>query len=102
MSDTQWPVYEVFHQSKTGEPHVHVGSVHAPDAKMALMLARDQFARRQSCVSLWVVPTEQITATSFRDNRTWFEHATDKSYRDASGFGMREIFRKLEAERRDE
>lgn len=97
MSDTQWQVYEVFHQSKRGEPHIHVGSVHAPDPEMALMLARDQFARRLDCVSLWVVPIDQITSTSYEDAATWFEPATDKSYREASGFRMSDIFRKLES-----
>lgn len=42
--DTQWMVFEVFHQSARGEPHVHVGSVHAPDGDAALMLAKEQFA----------------------------------------------------------
>lgn len=101
MSDTQWPVFEVFHQSKRGEPHVHVGSVHAPDAEMALMLARDQFARRLDCVSLWVVRSDHITATSYEDAATWFEPATDKSYREAWGFKLGDMARKLEAERED-
>ncbi len=99
--DTQWRTYEVFHQSKRGDPHIHVGSVHAPDADMALMLARDQFARRLECASLWVVATEHITATSYEDAKAWFEPATDKSYREASGFRMGDIFRKLEEKRED-
>jgi len=99
--DTQWQTYEVFHQSKRGEPHVHVGSVHAPDAEMALMLARDQFARRLDCVSLWVVPTSAVTATSYEDAEMWFQPATDKSYREASGFRMGDILRKLEDGRDD-
>jgi phenylacetate-CoA oxygenase PaaH subunit len=57
MSDTQWETYEVFHQSKKGDPHISVGTVHAPDPEMALQMARDQFARRLKCVSLWVVRT---------------------------------------------
>lgn len=101
MPDTQWPVFEVFHQSKRGEPHVHVGSVHAPDAEMALMLARDQFARRLECVSLWVVPSDHITATSYEDAATWFEPATDKSYREASGFRLADIGRRRGASRED-
>ena len=56
MTDTQWPVFEVFHQQARGEPHVYVGSVHATDAEMALLLAKEQYARRQACVNLWVVP----------------------------------------------
>ena len=83
--DTQWETYEVFHQSKRGEPHEYVGSVHAPDPQIALQMARDQFARRLSCVSLWVVKTKDITATDYQD-LTFFAQAFDKSYRDPKGF----------------
>ena len=60
MTDTQWPRFIVFHQEKVGQPHQYAGSVHAPDAEMALMNARDVFVRRPACVSLWVVPAKAI------------------------------------------
>ena len=60
--DTQWPRYEVFQQSRPGGPYQSVGSVHAPDAEIALQNARDVFVRRPQTVSLWVVPAEQILA----------------------------------------
>jgi ring-1,2-phenylacetyl-CoA epoxidase subunit PaaB len=59
MTD-QWPRYEVFKQDRPGGPHRNVGSVHAPDAELALMNARDVFARRPACHSLWVAPAEAI------------------------------------------
>jgi ring-1,2-phenylacetyl-CoA epoxidase subunit PaaB len=59
MTD-QWPRYEVFKQDRPGGPHRNVGSVHAPDAELALMNARDVFARRPACYNLWVVPAEAI------------------------------------------
>jgi ring-1,2-phenylacetyl-CoA epoxidase subunit PaaB len=83
--DTQWPVFEVFHQQARGEPHVHVGSVHAPDAEMALLLAKEQYSRRQACVNLWVVPTTAITATAYED-ADMFLHELDKSYRESWGY----------------
>jgi len=60
MNDTQWPRYEVFHQEAPDEPHRHVGSVHAPDAEIALLNARDVFVRRPECSSLWVAPAGAI------------------------------------------
>ncbi len=60
MSD-QWPRFEVFKQEREGQPFRNVGSVHAPDAELALLSARDVFARRPACHSLWVVPAEAIT-----------------------------------------
>ncbi|HLF37804.1 MAG TPA: hypothetical protein VI520_07710 [Anaerolineales bacterium] len=60
MKDTQWPLYQVFHQEQPDRPHTNVGAVHAPDAELALQNARDVFVRRPDCVSLWVVPADQI------------------------------------------
>lgn len=85
MPDTQWRVFEVFHQQSRGEPHVHVGSVHAPDAETAIILAKEQFSRRQACVNIWVVPAEAILATAYEDADI-FQHGTDKSYREAFGY----------------
>ena len=93
MTDTQWETYEVFHQAKRGEPHEHVGSVHAPDPEMALQMARDQFARRLQCVSLWVVRSLDIAATDYQDE-TFFVRLTDKSYRDPKSFDAPEKLEK--------
>lgn len=79
--DTDWPMWEVFVREKTGEPHVHAGNVHAPDAEMALQNARDVYARRGSVVSLWVVPSEDITATMPGDEGPFFDPAEDKIFR---------------------
>ncbi|MDH3251982.1 MAG: 1,2-phenylacetyl-CoA epoxidase subunit B [Ignavibacteria bacterium] len=89
MTDTQWETYEVFHQAKKGDAHVYVGSVHAPDPHLALQMARDQFARRLKCVSLWVARSRDITATDYQDE-DFFAQTTDKSYRDPKAFGAPE------------
>ncbi|MBI3004121.1 MAG: 1,2-phenylacetyl-CoA epoxidase subunit B [Ignavibacteriales bacterium] len=83
--DTQWETYEVFHQSRRGDPHEYVGAVHAPDPQMALQMARDQFARRLRCVSLWVVKSKDVTKTDYQDEN-FFAQVTDKSYRDPKAF----------------
>jgi ring-1,2-phenylacetyl-CoA epoxidase subunit PaaB len=85
MTDTQWETYEVFHQSRRGKPHEHVGAVHAPDPQMALQMARDQFARRMECVSLWVVRSSDIAKTDYQDP-AFFSRVFDKSYRDPKDF----------------
>ena len=55
MSETDWPLFEVFIRSRSGLEHKHVGSIHAADARMAIEHARDVYTRRQEGVSLWVV-----------------------------------------------
>jgi ring-1,2-phenylacetyl-CoA epoxidase subunit PaaB len=64
MTDTQWPRYIVLHQEREGKPHAYAGSVHAPDAEMALLNARDVFVRRPECVSLWVVRADRVYAVT--------------------------------------
>lgn len=93
----QWETFEVFHQSSRGAQHIHVGSVHAPNADMALLFAKEQYARRMKCVNLWVVRTSQISATSY-DDSDMFEPATDKSYREAFGYKNKHIIQKFKEE----
>ena len=52
-----WPLWEVFIRARRGLSHQHVGSLHAPDAAMALRNARDVYTRRGEGVSIWVVPS---------------------------------------------
>ena len=52
---TEWPLWEIFIRSQHGLAHKHVGSLHAPDAEMAIKNARDVYTRRNEGVSIWVV-----------------------------------------------
>ncbi|MCX8051253.1 MAG: 1,2-phenylacetyl-CoA epoxidase subunit B [Chlorobi bacterium] len=77
--------FEVFHQAKSGARHIHVGSIHAPNAEMAMVFAKEQYARRSQCVNLWVVKSSEIIAFS-PDDADLFATTPDKDYRDASGY----------------
>jgi ring-1,2-phenylacetyl-CoA epoxidase subunit PaaB len=61
LNDTQLPRYEVFVQERDGGPYLHAGGVHAADGELALLNARDVFARRPECRGLWIVPADLIT-----------------------------------------
>jgi len=76
-----WPLWEVFTQAKDGAPYEHAGSVHAPDAELALQNARDVYTRRSEAVNLWIVPTDAIVASSPSDQGPFFDPANDKPYR---------------------
>jgi len=79
--NNEWPIFEIFIRSKNGLEHRHVGSLHAADAEMALENARDVYTRRQEGVSIWVVPSKEITASNPADAEALFEPAKDKVYR---------------------
>ena len=53
-------VFEVFRQERKGQPFQHAGSVTAPDEQFAEIYAREQYARRQESVALWLVPRESV------------------------------------------
>ena len=95
-ADTEWPAWHVFRQPKRGEAHVLVGMVHAPDAETALLLAKEQYARREDCVNLWVVRTDQVHATSYED-ADMFEFVSDRTYRLTRGFPVGEKLKKIKA-----
>lgn len=81
MSSSNWPLWEIFIRSKSGLAHKHVGSLHAADAKMAIENARDVYTRRMEGVSIWVVPSAEITASSPADKDMLYEPSNDKVYR---------------------
>lgn len=85
----QWQTYEVFQQRNRGEQHIHVGSLHAPNPEMALVLAKEQFGRREKCANLWVVRTLDVFATSYED-ADMFQHAFDKNYRESDGYRVKD------------
>src|SRR3546814_2342761 len=77
----EWPLWEVFIRSQHGLEHKHVGSLHAPDAEMAINHARDVYTRRNEGLSIWVVRAADIVASSPGDKESLFDPANSQVYR---------------------
>jgi ring-1,2-phenylacetyl-CoA epoxidase subunit PaaB len=90
MSPVRWPLWEVFVRGRRGLSHQHAGSLHAPDAEMALRNARDVYTRRQEGVSIWVVETADIAASSPDERDAFFDPAADKAYRHPTFYAVPE------------
>ena len=73
-----WPLWEVFVRAKGGMSHRHVGSVHAPDAEIALRHARATCTVREVGGGLWVVPSPQTAAAEPSEDAAMFDPAADK------------------------
>ncbi len=86
MNKREWPLWEVFIRGAHGLAHRHVGSLHAPDAEMAMKNARDVYTRRNEGLSIWVVPAQAITASTPSDKGLMFEPANSKVYRHPTFF----------------
>jgi ring-1,2-phenylacetyl-CoA epoxidase subunit PaaB len=94
----EFQTYEVFHQKKRGEQHEHVGIVHAPNDEMALLFARDQYARRGITVNLWVVKSENVVASNY-DDTDIFTTMPDKQYREAAGYKVMDKINKYKGKK---
>ena len=77
-------LWEVFLRPKNGLAHRHCGSVHAADAEMAMIAARNVYTRRNEGQSLWVVPSQDIIASDPDENKQMFEPNENKIYRHPS------------------
>ena len=85
-AQNEWPLWEVFIRGQYGMSHRHVGSLHAPEAKMAMKNARDVYTRRNEGVSIWVVEATKITASSPSEKGPMYEPAQSKVYRHPTFF----------------
>lgn len=84
----QHPTFEVFHQEKSGGHHVHVGTLHAPSAELAIILAKEQFGRRGTTLNIWVVKTADVFTMASEDADV-FATVPEKRYRDVSAYMVR-------------
>jgi ring-1,2-phenylacetyl-CoA epoxidase subunit PaaB len=73
---------------RRGVNHVHAGSLHAPDAELAIEHARDLFTRRMEGVSIWVVPSSAIAASDPDECESLFEPAADKIVRNPGHYDL--------------
>lgn len=81
MSNANWPLWEVFISSKQGLAHKHVGSLRAPDDKLAIENARDVYTRRSEGTSIWVVKSDNLFASDPTDADSFYDPADTKVYR---------------------
>jgi ring-1,2-phenylacetyl-CoA epoxidase subunit PaaB len=81
MSNTNWPLFEIFIRSKNGLNHKHVGSLRAADSHMAVQNARDVYTRRGEGTSIWAVESNLIAASDPDEADELYEPALTKPYR---------------------
>jgi phenylacetate-CoA oxygenase PaaH subunit len=85
----------VFQRKGPAEPMMHVGSVNAADTRMALVLAKECFFRREHPSHLWVVRREDLHPLAELEV---LEPGTDKSYRSIEAYkGLAKKRERIEA-----
>ena len=86
--------FEVFHQKKRGQHHVHVGIVHAPNQDMALLYAKEQYARRGVTSNIWVVSSHHVHATEYFDDDI-FDTTPEKLHRDPASYKVMDRIKEI-------
>ena len=81
--------WEVFHQEKRGKQPIHSGIVHASTPEMAMIFAKEQYARRGKTTNLWVVKTSDVYTFSY-DDEDIFETTPEKTFRDPAFYRVRD------------
>lgn len=76
-------IYTVFQRKGATEPLVEVGTVNADDTRMALLLAKECFFRRDNPAELWVAHREDLHRLEETDV---LEPGSDKSYRSIEAY----------------
>jgi ring-1,2-phenylacetyl-CoA epoxidase subunit PaaB len=87
--NTHLVTWEVFHQEKKGKQPIHVGIVHASSPELALVFAKEQYARRGKTTNLWVVKTSDVYTYSPEDEDI-FETTPEKIHREPGFYKVRD------------
>ncbi|MCG3136708.1 MAG: hypothetical protein HJJLKODD_00543 [Phycisphaerae bacterium] len=90
-------VFEVFTQRSRGLPHVHAGSLQAPDIDSAVRLAREHYGQDEACTHLWVVAREHLYGSS--SEPCPINKAIEHEYRYARNYqGVRTLWKRFRNE----
>ncbi len=91
----QLGTFEVFVQPKEGKPFQHEGIVHASDAEMAFVLAKEAFTRRFLCVSLYITETRNVFASPLTEDTQNAYDLIDDRFEKGKGQTQFEIYHLL-------
>lgn len=91
--------YEVFSRKSNKLPLQHQFSLLAPNIEMAMMMAQENFMRRENVIDIWVVERGDIRALSSEEKQFLTQRLDNKDYRNTKGYGyLKKLWREKEKE----
>ena len=78
-------MFEVYHLTKRGKQHVHMGSVEAGSSLEAMSRAKQQFSTGKPVYNVWVIRAQDIRFTSREESDLWLT-LPEKKFRDAAEY----------------
>ncbi len=95
--------YEVFSKKSAKAPIQHQFSLLAPNDDMAMLMAQENFMRREAVFDVWVVQRDHIRSMTSEERTTWTKRLDNKQYRTTKGYGyLRKKWREKEQGMLDE
>lgn len=99
---TFYQEFEVFSKRTPTSSFQHQFSLLAPNKEMALLMAQENFMRRDLVVDIWVVKRKDIGTLS-QEDKQMLVRLDNKDYRTTKGYGyLREKWRRYEQKILDE
>jgi ring-1,2-phenylacetyl-CoA epoxidase subunit PaaB len=94
--------YEVFSRRTDNSPMQHQFSLLAPNKEIALVMAQENFMRREPATDVWVVKRSDIRKMD-QEEKESLQRLDNKDYRNAKGYGyLKKKWRQYEQEMLDE
>ncbi|WP_047980377.1 1,2-phenylacetyl-CoA epoxidase subunit PaaB [Ornithinibacillus contaminans] len=98
-----YQVYEVFSRRGVKSPMQHQFSLLAPNQEMAMMMAQENFMRREDVIDVWVVKQQDVRKMTSEERTAWTNRLDNKDYRTTKGYGyLRKKWREKEQGMLDE
>ena len=94
--------YDVFSRKTPTSPVQYQFNLLAPNEEMAMMMAQENFMRREVVADIWVVKTSSIRKMTHEEKQT-LGRLDNKDYRTTKGYGyLKKKWRQYEQEMLDE
>ena len=94
--------YDVFSRKTPTGPVQYQFNLLAPNEEMAMMMAQENFMRREAVADIWVVKTSSIRKMTHEEKQT-LVRLDNKDYRTTKGYGyLKKKWRHYEQEMLDE
>jgi len=78
--------YEVFSKRTFKSPFQHQFSLLAPNKELAIVMAQENFMRREPVADIWVVKRSDIRMMN-QEEREGLQRLDNKDYRNTKGYG---------------
>lgn len=99
---TFYQEFEVFSKRTPSSSFQHQFSLLAPNAEMAMIMAQENFMRREPVADIWVVNREHIRRLT-KEEKVTLQRLDNKDYRTTKGYGyLRKKWRHYEQQMLDE